>query len=249
MDRRQLSRLAHTDHPIAAPLADATVERLLERAVTDGARVLDLGCGRGEWLRRALELRPKAVAEGVDTDGAVLALGRAEARERGVADRLELHEADAAAFGAPHRFGTVLSVGAVHAFGGLLPTLAAARRHLAPGGQVLIGDGFWEREPGAAALDALDAVPDDYADLAATVDRVVADGWTPVHGHVSTVQEWDDYEWSWTGSLERWALDHPDDPGAGAAHAAAAEHRDAWLKGYRGTLGFLTLLLRPSTPR
>ncbi len=30
-----------------------------------------------------------------------------------------------------------------HAFGGLLATLAAARRHLAPGGRVLVGDGFW----------------------------------------------------------------------------------------------------------
>ncbi|WP_432036233.1 SAM-dependent methyltransferase [Streptomyces cucumeris] len=247
MDRRQISRLAHADHPIAAPLADPTVERLLERAVTDRARVLDLGCGQATWLRRALALRPGAVAEGVDTDGAALELGRAAAEELGVADRLVLHEVDAAAFRAPHRFDTVLSVGATHAFGGLPATLAAARDHLAPGGRVLIGDAFWEREPGAATLEALDAVPEDFADLATTVDRVVADGWTPVFGHVSTLQEWDDYEWNWTGALERWALDHPGDPGAEPARAAAAEHRDAWLKGYRGTLGFVTLLLRPTT--
>ncbi|MBL1099790.1 SAM-dependent methyltransferase [Streptomyces coffeae] len=254
MDRQRISRLAHADHPIAAPLADTTVERLLERAVPEGARVLDLGCGRATWLQRILALRPDAVAEGVDTDGAALALGREESRDRGVGDRLVLHEGDATAFTAPHRFEVVLSVGAAHAFGGLLPTLAAARRHLAPGGRVLIGDGFWEREPDTPTLGALDAVPEDYADLATTVDRVVADGWTPVHGHISTLQEWDDYEWSWTGALERWALDHLEDPGAVPAHRAAVEHRDAWLKGYRGTLGFLTLLLRPSllppsTPR
>jgi hypothetical protein len=72
---------------------------------------------------------------------------------------------------------------------------------------------------------------------------VTADGWTPVYGHVSTIEEWDDYEFSWTGSLARWALDHPDDPDAKQALEASAEHRDMWL-GYRGVLGFVTLVLR-----
>ncbi|MFC5034729.1 MULTISPECIES: hypothetical protein [Streptomyces] len=61
---------------------------------------------------------------------------------------------------------------------------------------------------------------------------------------VSTLQVWDDYEWSWTGSLSQWALDHPEHPDNGEALKAAAEHRHTWLHGYRGTLGFVTLLLR-----
>ncbi|MET8178276.1 class I SAM-dependent methyltransferase [Streptomyces sp. NPDC005336] len=247
MDRRQISQLAHADHPIAAPLADDTVRRLLDRAVgTDAERVLDLGCGRAEWLQWLLALNPRVRAEGVDTDAGALALGRSGAEDLGVADRLALHEADAAAFTSPHPFDVVLSVGAAHAFGGLLPTLAAAREHLAPGGRVLIGDGFWEREPDAAALDGLGAAADEYDDLATTVDRVVADGWTPVYGHVSTLQEWDEYEWCWTGSLAQWALDHPDDPGSATAYRAAADHRAGWLNGYRHTLGFVTLVLRVS---
>ncbi|MET8013908.1 class I SAM-dependent methyltransferase [Streptomyces sp. NPDC005271] len=247
MDRQRISRLAHADHPIAAPLADESVRRLLDRAVTDGAeRALDLGCGRGEWLRRLLARYPWMRAEGVDIDAASLDLAREGAQELGVAERLVLHEAEAAVFVSPHRFDLVLSVGAAHAFGGLLPTLAAARELLSPGGHVLIGDGFWERDPDAGALSALGATWDDYADLATTVDRVVADGWTPVYGHVSTVEEWDDYEWSWTGSLSRWALDHPDELGTSGAYKAAAEHRSAWLRSYRGVLGFVTLLLRVS---
>ncbi|MEU4895349.1 class I SAM-dependent methyltransferase [Streptomyces sp. NPDC044780] len=251
MDRQRISRLAHADHPIAAPLAEESVGRLLDRAMADAAdradaRALDLGCGRGAWLRRLLARYPSIRAEGVDVDGAALELARADAEEAGVADRLVVHETDAAGFASAHRFDVVLSVGAAHAFGGLLPTLAAARELLAPGGHVLVGDGFWEREPDTAALSALGATRDDYADLATTVDRVVADGWVPVYGHVSTAGEWDDYEWSWTGSLSRWALDHGMEPEAADAHKAAAEHRSQWLNGYRGTLGFITLVLRPA---
>jgi len=247
MDRRQLSTLAHQHHPIAAPLSEASVRRLLDRALPRGdERVLDLGCGEAGWLLRALSGRPLARAEGVDLSPTALAAARDAVARAGLRDRLLLHERDAAGFSAPHPFDLVLDVGATHAFGGLTPALRAAHAHLAPQGRVLVGEGFWEREPDRAALDALDASADDYDDLATTVERVTADGWTPVYGHVSTPAEWDDYEWSWTGSLAEWALDHPDRPGSGTARETAAAHRDGWLGGYRGTLGFVTLLLRRS---
>ncbi|HEY4418098.1 MAG TPA: class I SAM-dependent methyltransferase, partial [Pseudonocardia sp.] len=215
--------------------------RLLEHGIRpDAERVLDLGCGGGEWLLRALATHPSLRAEGVDIGTAALAQAREAAITMGVDKRLTLHHHDAAGFTSTHSFDLVLSVGATHAFGGLLPTLAAARRHLAPGGCVLIGEGFWEREPSHEAVEMLG----DFTDLATTVERVAADGWTPLHGHVSTRQELDDYEWAWTGSLARWALDHRADPDSSPALAAATTHRSGWLRGYRGTWGFIALVLR-----
>ncbi|MEW2580934.1 SAM-dependent methyltransferase [Streptomyces syringium] len=243
MKREMISRLAHADHPIAAPLDDTSVRELLDHGIPRGdERVLDLGCGGGEWLLRALAAHPRLRAEGVDISEASLARAHEAATELGVQDRLALHRQDAADFTSPHSFDLVLCVGSTHAFGGLLPTLAAARKHLAPGGRVLVGDGFWEREPSQEAVDMLG----EFDDLATTVDRVIADGWTPVQGHVSTRQELDAYEWAWTGSLSAWALDHPDDPGSAQALAAATTHRSEWLSVYRDTLGFVCLVLRAS---
>ncbi|MGY3200932.1 SAM-dependent methyltransferase [Streptomyces sp. TE5632] len=243
MDREQISRRAHADHPIAAPLDDDAVRRLLERGLSRGAeRVLDLGCGGGEWLLRALAVHPRLRAEGVDISKSSLAQARQAARRLGVEDRLVLHHQDAVRFAASHAFDLVLCVGATHAFGGLLPTLAAAREHLAPGGCILVGDGFWDREPSPEAVELFG----DLADLPTTLDRVVADGWTPVQGHISTRQELDDYEWAWTGSLASWALDHPDDPGSAQALEVATTHRDQWLRVYRDVLGFVCLVLRPT---
>ncbi|MER7585086.1 class I SAM-dependent methyltransferase [Kitasatospora sp. NPDC097691] len=246
MDRQQISRLAHAHHPIAAPLADESVARLLDRATAgrEDGRALDLGCGEGAWLIRALAARPGWQAVGVDLDPAALTRARETATALGVVRRIGLHHLDARKFTAKEPFDLVLCVGSTHAFGGLLPTLAAARELLSPGGRLLVGDGFWQREPSQAALDGLGAARDDFADLATTTDRVLADGWTPVSGYVSTEHEWDDYEFAWTGSLAEWALDHPDHPDAAAAREAADRHRTEWLHGYRGALGFVTYLLR-----
>ncbi|GAA3489799.1 SAM-dependent methyltransferase [Streptomyces cremeus] len=243
MERSLRSRLAHTHHPIAAPLDDSSVRRVLDRAVVRGdERLLDLGCGQAEWLIRALEANPGATGVGVDIDTAALAAAREQADARGVGDRLTLHKADADAFVPDGDFDVVLSVGATHAFGGLIATLAVARKYLAPRGAVLVGDAYWLTEPTAEAVEMLG----EYEDLATTVENVVADGWVPVYGHLSTRHELDDYEWHWTGSLAEWAVNNPDHPDAAAALESSAVHRTEWLRVYRDSFGFHTLVLRPT---
>ncbi|WP_371619948.1 cyclopropane-fatty-acyl-phospholipid synthase family protein [Streptomyces sp. NBC_00454] len=244
MTREQISAIAHCDHPIKSPLADESVSRLLEHGLPRGdERVLDLGCGTAEWLLRALAERPHLHAEGVDVSEISLRKARQAASELGVGERLTLHQQEAADFGSPQPFDLVISVGAAHAFGGLLPTLAAARKHLAPGGRVLIGESFWDRAPSPEAVEMFG----DLADLATTVDSVVADGWTPVHGHASTRGELDAYEWACWGSLAAWALDHPADPAAAQVLETANAARSDWLHGYRDSFGFLCLVLRQTS--
>jgi SAM-dependent methyltransferase len=184
--------------------------------------------------------RPHLHAEGVDVSEVALTRARRAASECGVEERLVLHHQQAAHFVSEQPFDLVISVGATHAFGGLLPALAAARTHLAPGGRILIGESFWDRAPSPAAVEAFG----DLDDLATTVDRVVADGWTPVHGHVSTRSELDAYEWACWGSLASWALDHSADPAAAQVLRTATAQRSQWLHGYRDSFGFLCLVLR-----
>ena len=246
MGRSTLVRLAHSDHPIASPLSDARVDDLLRRAVGGRGSVLDLGCGDGTWLLRALRQHPGLTAVGVDTSDVGFEETLAQAAAAGVADRLTLVQGDAREFAGDSPFDAVLSVGAAYAFGGLGPTLDAARGHLATDGLLLLGDCFWPAPPTQAVLDGLGgASADEYLDLPGTVDLVTQHGWATVHGHVSTQEEWDDYEWAWTGAPARWAVENPDDPEAREVLAEVEKHRDGWLHGYRGGLGFVTLLLHP----
>jgi SAM-dependent methyltransferase len=233
MNRAEISRIAHTDHPIAAPVSLSVVRRLLGRLdPTPSGRVADLGCGAGAWLFELLESRPDLTAVGVDT--ALHPDRDLRARQRGVADRLTWVEADAATWApADHALqDSVLIIGAGHAFGGLHGTLDALRRHLRPGGRALLGETIWEHEPSAAAQEALDASPEDFPTLAQLVSAFEHHGFEMGYGHVSSAQEWDDYEWSWTGSLVAWALgDGPSDADREQALAAARTHRHNWLEG------------------
>ena len=248
MDRWTLSTLAHVDHPVAAPVGAGTVDRLLARTRPPAAaRFLDVGCGPAAWSVRALQLYATARGTGIDVSRPALEAARRAADAAGVGQRLTLLERDAAAVGDDQSADVVLCVGASHALGGLGPALPALGRVTRPHGLLLVGEGFWARPPTPEALRALGAAPEEFRDLPGTVDFVQRAGWTPVYGHVSTEDEWDDYEWSWTGSLARWALEHPEAPGQAAAARAAAEHREEWLRGYRGVLGFVCLLLARTT--
>lgn len=242
VDRFEISRIAHAHHPVAAPVDGRAIARLLDRlAVSPGGRVVDLGCGAGEWLLALLEARPDLHAVGVDLH---LHPERDErAARRGVADRVSWDEGDAATWSSGS-FDAVVCVGASHAFGGLGPMLEALRRHVRPGGRCLVGDGFWESPPGPATLEALDARPGDFPDLEALVEEAGTHGWGVAYAHVSSAREWDDYEWSWVGSLTDWALTAATDPAdREQALAAATEHRRQWLRGYRHELGFVTAVL------
>lgn len=246
MDRQKLTALAHANHPISAPVSDSRVEDLLGRTIRrPDAHVLDLGCGEGAWLLRALQRYPGITAVGVDISAERFEQARESAARLGAADRLELIQQDVKEHRPSRKADVVLSIGAAYAFGELLPTLRAAREHLADGGMFLLGDCFWEQEPSPALRAEMEgAGPQKFTDLPTLVDNVVADGWTPVFGYVSTQTDWDDYEWSWTGTLAEWALDHPDHPDREQVLRVSAEHRHGWLHGHRGVLGFVFLLLR-----
>jgi SAM-dependent methyltransferase len=245
VDRQRLSSIAHSHHPIAAPIFGVNVNRLLRRADRQpGARVLDLGCGEAAWALQALAHYPDGHADGVDISRYALDRAAAAAAERGLADRLTLHERDGSTYVPDGDYDLVLCVGSTHVFGGFAETLAAGGRHVNPAGVLLVGECFWEVPPTPECLTALDVAADEYTDLAGLVNAAERAGWTPVYVHVSDTAEWDNYEWSWVGSLTEWALDNPGHPDAAEALAVARQHRDQWLGGYRNVLGFATLVLR-----
>jgi SAM-dependent methyltransferase len=250
MNRAEISRIAHADHPIGAPVSVPAVRRLLSRLdPAASGRVVDLGCGAGAWLFELLQARPDLKAVGVDI--ALHPDRDLRARERGVADRLAWVESDAATWapadGEPQ--DAVVCVGASHAFGGLDGTLQAIGEHLRSGGRALVGETIWEHEPSAAAQRALEAGPADFPTLAQLVAAFEQHGFEVGYAHVSSADEWDDYEWSWTGSLVAWAeRDAPNEADRDEALAAARTHRRQWLEGYRGQLGFVTAVLHDLRP-
>ena len=244
MDRAEISRIAHTDHPIAAPVSvhmavgcsrDSTRRHPVASSTSAAARAPGCSSCSGS--------RPDLTAVGVDI--ALHPERDQRARQRGVADRLVWVEADAAAWapadGMPQ--DAVLCIGAGHAFGGLHDTLDAIRRHLRREGAPCSVRRSGSTPVGRCA-GGTEASPEDFPTLAQFVRTCEQHGFEVGYAHVSSAPEWDDYEWSWTGSLVAWARrDAPSDADREQALAAARTHRRQWIEGYRGELGFVTAVL------
>ncbi|WLQ35788.1 class I SAM-dependent methyltransferase [Streptomyces castrisilvae] len=243
---RALMSAAHNERLTwNTPLCDEHAARLVAAcAPAPGARLVDLGSGWGELLMRLVESAPGSTGDGVETDAEAVARGRALAEERGLGRCVRFHEVAAAEW--PEKgYDLAVSIGASHAWpGGTSEALAALRAAVRPGGRVLFGDGFWEREPDERALAGLGAGPGDFVSLLTLIRQAEAAGLRPLQVTVADQREWDLFESEANiGRGERWALAHPDHPLHDGVVAAVDERRTGYYGGYRGTLGLAYLVL------
>lgn len=221
------------------PLSEDHAALLLDRLELGVAgRVADPGCGWGELLLRAVERTGDATGAGVDTDRMALDRGRAEARRRGLADRVELIEADAATWtGTADR---ALCTGAAHVYGGTRAALAALAKVVPRGGRLLYGDGCWPGPPTAAALEIFG---DDVLPLPDLVAAARMTGWRILHLSTADQREWDDFESTSRAGWSEWLLANESDPRAAEIRDWLDTREDEYIHAYRGVLGFAYLVL------
>jgi SAM-dependent methyltransferase len=231
---------------IMNPVSPERVDEMVEAIdLHSGARMLDLGCGKGELLLRLAE-RFGADGVGVDLQGELLAEGRALAAVRAPDRDLRFVEADVTAC-VPERaeFDLAAAVGATPDT--FRATLGRLRELVRPGGLVLLGEGYWRREPTDEYLAALGASRDELTDYAGTIRAGEDEGLTPLYVAVSSVADFDRYEWRWSLNGERYAAGHPDEAGIDEFLAWIRNGRRRYVElGGRDTLGFgLFLFARP----
>jgi SAM-dependent methyltransferase len=230
VQRADYTRIAHTGMPIMNPLPAEKLEQVLELLELPlRARVVDLGCGKGDLLRR-IAARYDADAVGIDRDAQLLA--EAPPGINVIFAEIETWNRGRGAF------DLVASVGSP----AQLSSLAGLVR---PGALVLYGDGYWRREPSSEYLEALGATRDELDDYAGTFRRGEELGLTPVYAVTASVDDFDRYEWTWSMNGERYARERPDETGVdGLLEWVRAGRRRYVELGGRDTLGFGLFLFR-----
>ena len=232
MERNDWTVVAHAGIDLMNPLPPAKLDEVLDLlALEPGARVIDLGCGKGELLRRLAALY-EIRAVGVDRSPSLLE----EARRRAPAGVTYI-VADLTAFSSGAPFDLAASLGA--SVGGFRPTLARLAGHLRPGGLALLGEGYWRREPDDAYLEALGASRDEMPDYAGLFAAAAEVGLEPRYALTADTDDFDRYEWRWSLNGERYAAANPDEPGVEAFLAFIRNGRRRYVElGGRETLGF-----------
>ena len=104
-------------------------------------RMLDAGCGPGQFTIIAAELLPDTEVVGIDLAPTMIELARRHAIESSAADRLRFDVADVSALPfADGYFGAILSSGSIKHWPDPVAGLGELYRVLAPGGRILIGE-------------------------------------------------------------------------------------------------------------
>ena len=244
VDRRttacqSLSMMSLFNSPLSIEKADRLIALL---SLSEGARVLDAGCGQGEFLIRVIEAS-RANGLGIDRDAACISAARASAAARIAEVPHEFREGDVQREAlAEGSLDLAICVGSTHAFGdgeAAYPnTLQALIQLVRPGGQLLVGECYWKQPPPAAYLQLIGDPVGTYRDHAENIFLAEGHGLVPLYATVSNDDEWDHFEWSHQMRFERHAALHSDDP----SMAEKVKRRRAWRDGYlrwgRSTMGF-----------
>jgi SAM-dependent methyltransferase len=237
--------ITHRDHVVCNPLSLAKVDEIVGLLdLPAGGRVLDIACGKGEALVRIVE-RYGVSAVGVDLSPYVVR----ELRER-VAERIPgadttLLEKDGAAYdGDPASFDLAMCLGASWTFGGHAPTLRALATWAKPGGQVLVGEPFWRREPDPAYLASSGMTHEMFGSHAANVRAGIDLGLTPIYALVSAEDDFDRYEALQWRAADRHARAEPDDPDIPELLERVGRGMQEYLRWGRETLGWSLCLFR-----
>ena len=125
-----------------------------ERLLADPpARVADIACGQGRSSIELARAYPKVTVDGIDSDHPSIERARENLAGSGVEDRVAFHERDAAEAELAGYYDLVTIFEALHDMSYPVDVLRAARRLLADGGVVLIGDERTEEAFTAPAPD------------------------------------------------------------------------------------------------
>jgi SAM-dependent methyltransferase len=241
--RFRFSAIAHAGMALMNPLSGTTLnEAIDEMRLPGGARVLDLGCGKAEALRRVVE---RYDAHGVGVDVSPFALSEARAASMELRHgTLQLVEGNALEYQSDVPFDAVMALGPGwehDTFGALI---RQAYPHAAPGGLLLLADGFWRTGPTDEYLALLGATRDEMGSHSENVRAGIELGLTPLWAATATQRDWDRYEWRHLSAVERWAVEHEADPQRSAFLQRARAERDRYLAGGRDQLGFGLYLFR-----
>lgn len=228
-----------------SPLSAQRLEQILDQMpLTAGDAVLDIGCGRGDVLMRLLR-RHAVQAVGVDRSADALDMVRAAFANSGLAGSLSVEQCDARDYRAEAgSFAAIVTLGGPHVGDTLESSWRCLASWLQPGGYLLVGEGFWERPPEAAYLQATGIPAESMLEHWQNIDLGRRLGLSLHYSCVSSRAEWDRFEGVIMANVERHVATRPDDSDAAARAAKRRAFYDAQQRWGRTTMGFGMYLFR-----
>jgi ubiquinone/menaquinone biosynthesis C-methylase UbiE len=248
LDRNRFSAIAHGNHAFSNPISEAKIMKMMQIVSPKfNDKVIDIGAGKCELPIRLIE-NYQVTATAIELYDGAIEEAKRRASNRITSDNIEFIVDDAnVAVGRCGQsiYDLGICIGSTHALGGLESTLQALNRLVRKNGYILIGEGYWKQTPSAEYLEALGGADESelksHADNVKTAEEL---GLIPLWSCVASEDDWDEYEWLYSMSIENYCHQNPDDPDYEAMLQRIRAWRRTYLKWGRDTLGFGLYLFR-----
>ena len=246
MDMWKYFGITHVDHTLMNPTNLAKTKEFIEcLRLPNGGRVLDVACGKAEFLCLVAE-RYEVAGTGLDLSPFTIEEARKNVAARGLEGRIELLHMDGDKYkpDAKATLDLASCIGGSWIYKGHEGTLKALSGMVKPGGLVLVGEPFWRTQPDPDYLKLTGQGADLCGSHWANVRTGVDMGLSLLYTVVSNEDDWDRYEGLQWQAAERYAVEHPDDPDVKALLQTSRKNQDAYLRWGRDCLGWAMYLFR-----
>jgi SAM-dependent methyltransferase len=211
------------------------------------AQVLDIACGKGEFLVRLAELYDIS-GVGVDISPYCINDCLRKRQNRIANSNVEFIEMDGAKYKPemPESFDLTMCIGASWVYRGYRGTIRALEKMTKPGGFVMIGEPFWIKEPSEEYLKADKIKREEFGSHYDNVMVGEEEGLTCIYITVSNHDDWDHYE-----TLGWWAIDeyqktNPNDEDNLEMLERKKREKETYLRWGRETLGWAIYVFKKS---
>jgi len=246
MDTWKFYDITHRDHVVCNPASKDKLAHLvgLLRLPAD-ARVVDIACGKGEFLIRLAEACGIR-GIGIDLSPFCIADARQRLQARAPGADVAFRQMDGADFrlDVPRSLTLASCIGASWVFGGHARTLDVLSGMVSVDGWVVVGEPYWLQEPSAEYLAALGVTRDAFGTHAGNAEAGGQRALELVHTIVSSKDDWDHYEGLQWYATAAYARRHPDDPDLPELLERVAKAKLAYLRWGRDTLGWAMYAFR-----
>jgi len=204
--------------------------------------VLEVGCGNGKFLSKVLETY-QAKGLGVDLSEALIIQAISHACQSLKQSRFKYLAQDITTLEIqPNTYDLIICNGSSHAFGSgrqaYKNTLSQSYSFLKSGGLLLVGEGYWKKEPEQEYLDFIGEPVGVYNDFKGNIEQAAENGFNVLYATSSSQDEWDNFEWSHRLKNKLQLIQQPEN----SELKTKQSHINKWLKGYlkwgRDTMGY-----------
>ena len=230
----------HKKHIVLNPMSIDKLDGLFSLLnLKSGSKVLDIACGKGEFLIRLVELF-NISGTGVDISPYFLKDFKEKKNERVANSDIKLLEMDGAKYRPKTNelFDLTMCIGASFTYDGFIGTINALKKMTKPSGMIILGEPYWLKEPDEEYLKMSGIKKEEYNSHYGNIDIGEKEGLKCIYTLVSNHDDWDHYETLQWWSAYDYITVNPNDPDNSELLNEIEKAKMGYLLYGRDTLGW-----------